>query len=56
MSLIYFALVFLMLLPGLAPAQHILRVGPTQPYTTIQAAIAAATDHDAILIENGTYL
>jgi MYXO-CTERM domain-containing protein len=32
-----------------------LTVGPTQPYTTINAAVAAAADGDTVRVEAGTY-
>lgn len=37
------------------PAGNVLRVGPSQAYATIDAALAAAVDGDVILVDPGTY-
>ena len=48
------AVASLVLVPGLASAAT-LYVGPTETYTTIQSAIDAANNGDAINIDGGTY-
>ena len=37
------------------PAGNLLRVGPTQAFTTIQGAVAAALPGDLILVDPGSY-
>jgi len=38
-----------------APSGNVLRVGSTQPYTTIQAAVDAAQNLDLVLVDPGSY-
>jgi len=45
----------LALLAASATAGNVLRVGPTQTYVTIQAAINAAVNGDVIIVDSGVY-
>ena len=38
-----------------APAVHVLRVGPSRPFATIQAAVDAASGVDVVLVDPGAY-
>jgi hypothetical protein len=48
-------IVSVLALAPLIRAGQVLRVGPTRPFATIDAAIAAAADGDLILVDPGSY-